>query len=92
MKRDKQKNMFINLWKLEFGYSPVDWNDAMKFKRATFPIIGIDIDYIGISHLEEEGILVAVYPNTENERRRTQLVKSPEPVSIKTLEESNHGL
>jgi len=93
MKRVNQIDMFISLWKITFGYEPVDWSDAMKFKEATFPSIGINLDEIGITYFEDNGILVAI---RATDGRYTQLAKTSEPVSIETivenLERRYHGI
>jgi hypothetical protein len=76
--------MFISLWKLEYGYAPVVWSEAMRFKEKTFPILNLDTAAVGITSLEDDGIFKSsrIENNRSTAGRYTQLVNQSEPVSI----------
>lgn len=76
MKKTPAIKLFISLWKLEFGYEPVSWDNAMLFKAKTFPLVGLDNFELGIRVFENAGW----FNEIERDGWYTQLVS--EPVSI----------
>ena len=70
--------LFVSVWKLEYGYDWVDWNTAMSFKARVWGEHPKLLEEYGVLDMIDDGVMEELDRATEYVR-----LKQSEPVSIK---------